>query len=467
MRDPFRPNTNKQLVREAQFGFTVIGLLIAVLIFVAYYRLNNLRDITPQHIKDAPVAMQVFPNSPNYDKKSNLMLDDDSPKRVAFPKKKESTLASAPKRIMNDSQNTFRSLNDAAESIQESAAKVNSLASTPISKQPVGLVSNPAAARPRDSGFKITNQPRPDSATRKIPFPATNLKPSTVPPMLESKSIQSLLNQFDPTNKSMPEKSMPAKDEPSNDFKAINSDTKAFSKATELASKPSLFQARQNSEPTTNPAPEDKTAQSLQRLPQNPKRKLSDLRPPEEKKPAEPAQFESPSPALTAPAPKIKTVAFEQTTWTVKKGDSFYSIAQSQYGDGRFFRALFECNRLKFQFLRFEDLTEGMELVLPTADELCKMHPRLCPADAVRKNDPWRETPDDLLKELSDACDADLDRRLYETKPGDTLFGVARQQLGQASRYVELLNLNQYRIDTNMTHESELPPGTQLLLPIE
>ena len=57
------------------------------------------------------------------------------------------------------------------------------------------------------------------------------------------------------------------------------------------------------------------------------------------------------------------------------------------------------------------------------------------------------------------------DQRLYVTKPGDTLFKVARTELKQASRYVELIKLNEFRIDSNVTSESELPSGIQLLLP--
>jgi nucleoid-associated protein YgaU len=160
---------------------------------------------------------------------------------------------------------------------------------------------------------------------------------------------------------------------------------------------------------------------------------------------------------------KIKPVSFEKTTWTVNKNDSFWSIAQSNYGDGRFFRALYEANRRIVP--GFENLTEGVELNLPTADELCERYPDLCPSDAVRKNDPWRTTPDKLMEDLTEACECDLDQRLYETRQGDTLFGIARRQLGQASRYVELIELNQFRIDDNVTHETELPLGIQLLLP--
>jgi hypothetical protein len=120
MRDPFRPNTNKQLVREAQFGFTVIGLLIAVLIYVAYFRINGLGDSLPQHIRDAPIAMHVFPNSPNYDRQSNMMQSRDSNPRVAStsnsPIKQKSPLVETPKRLLEDSNSTFRSLRKTAKS---------------------------------------------------------------------------------------------------------------------------------------------------------------------------------------------------------------------------------------------------------------------------------------------------------------------------------------------------------------
>jgi len=179
MRDPFRPNTNKQLVREAQFGFTVIGLLIAVLIYVAYYRINGVGDTMPQHIRDAPVAMQVFPNSPNYDPQSNLMQPRTPDPRIAkrstrpsgssFPIRKKSPLVETPKRVMEDSNNTFRTLSKTAKSIEASAAKVRSLTNVPVSKRSVGLISNPATDSVKESGFKIAKKPKPDIATSKFP----------------------------------------------------------------------------------------------------------------------------------------------------------------------------------------------------------------------------------------------------------------------------------------------------------
>ena len=212
------------------------------------------------------------------------------------------------------------------------------------------------------------------------------------------------------------------------------------------------------------------TESTVPRLPKLPLQTDTDIRVPEtEVKDSNFTPVVSATPASFSTAVDssgvVKTVSYEKTTWTVKKGDSFWSIAQANYGDGRFFRALYEQNRRSVP--GFENLTEGTEIDLPSADQLIQKYPGLCPSDAVRKNDLYRETPDHVMKDLSKACDDDLDQRFYETKTGDTLFDVARKQLGQASRYVELIDLNKFRIDSDVTPESELPSGIKLLLPKE
>ena len=113
----------------------------------------------------------------------------------------------------------------------------------------------------------------------------------------------------------------------------------------------------------------------------------------------------------------------------------------------------------------FENLTEGVEIDLPGVEELVQKYSFLCPADAVRKHDPLRKAQTGVTDELTEACEEDLENRFYKTKSGDTLFEIARRQLGQASRYIELIELNQFRIDSDVTHESELPSGIKLLLP--
>jgi len=67
MRDPFRPNSNRQLVREAQVGFMVICALTSLLIYVAWFRLSGRFDQVPSDMLNAPVAQHVAPESWNQD----------------------------------------------------------------------------------------------------------------------------------------------------------------------------------------------------------------------------------------------------------------------------------------------------------------------------------------------------------------------------------------------------------------
>ena len=453
MRDPFRPNSNKQLVREAQFGFAVIGMLVAILIYVAYYRLNGMGDELPQQIRDAPVAMQVFPDSPNYDRNTNQMIVK---KRWTEEK---SPIVTAPKRVMDESSNTFRSMQQAARKIEGSAAKVHSLASVGINEDPVGLVSNPAARKPdfkmpepAKSDFK---KPQRDVITSRAPERVAKLEtPTPVPKRPATSPVKSFLQKLPRISKS---KSVEAKSvstfAPSNDFKPLKSKPSKPSTTGPFIAKPF----------TTNPAtsrpipPADKATFN----PLSP-RNAKPLRPKKTTLPslgaAVPAEkpivvksVEEPIVEVPKDSPVVKRVSFiEQETWTVKKGDSFWSIAQTHYGDGRFFRALYEENR--HNVAEFENLKEGAQVVLPPVDEMLAQHPDLCPSSAAGASN-------------EKSTDSKPDQRLYETQPGDTLFSIARQRLGQASRYVELMELNKDRIQNNLTNESRLPAGIQILLP--
>jgi len=59
MRDPFKQNTQSQLIREAQFAFIVIGLLLCVLVYVAFHRVSGRKFHFRQIAQSAPVAQQV------------------------------------------------------------------------------------------------------------------------------------------------------------------------------------------------------------------------------------------------------------------------------------------------------------------------------------------------------------------------------------------------------------------------
>ena len=482
MRDPFKPNSNKQLIREAQFGFTVIGLLVAVLIYVAWFRLNGLHDRTPAHIRDAPIAVQVFPNSPNYDRESHEMIGGVSARGSAsLPGKKK--IADAPRRMMEDSQDTARHLSTSASAIDRTATRVASMIGQPKNK--TSSIASTTAPSKGSSGFK----PLPTPKTKSLPAPKkvssgfiSLPRPPAKTTTLKSGSASKANSGFKllpppkakqsfavPTIKS-PTKPLP--EVGTNDFKPLTApSTNAASASSTKVFIPTKSQLQPKLKPVTKPKPDSATMEipRPKKLPDEspaifrPLRSRGTFSVPEPK--TKPLKPKSPFSATAAPikTPNVKTVSFESNRWLVKDGDSFWSIAQSNYGDGRFFRALYETNRRLVP--GFEDLVPGVELQLPTKEQLIEKYARLCPADAVHANDEYRVTPDEMVNDMTSSCDTDIEQRLYETTSTDTLFTIARRELGQASRYVELIELNRFRIGDDVTHETVLRKGIKLLLP--
>jgi len=118
---------------------------------------------------------------------------------------------------------------------------------------------------------------------------------------------------------------------------------------------------------------------------------------------------------------------------TVVQGDSFWLIAQRVYGDGRYFDALYQFNKDRVE--SFNELQQGQVVVTPPEFELRSRWPRLCP------------------------------REQMTTIGGETLFEIASQRLGQASRYVEILKLNYSSLPKDVNQGTELPAGVLLKLP--
>ena len=478
MRDPFRPNTNKQLVREAQFGFTVIGLLIAVLIYVAYYRIHGPGD--------SSVAMQANSNP------ATIEAASDPPQPATAYRQPQQQLSAAPKRMFEQSETALRKVGSAANSINSTVSKVQSLASVPV--QPSATeVGNPAIEKPSltfpaiakasndemltapsgekriwikgeryaqllDKGISTKNAMPPGVIVEPQPFPTSKHKS---PNLLENKlKSHEASNDFKPlgakTNPAMPKEIKPE------DFSRISmprlpGNTHRVSPNSIASKQPTAkpFESNTQKMASVEKAELDQSASNL--IPQsgNP----HDFRRPPVSAANTAIRDTNETPQQDVAKPKIQTVAFQRTTWVVKKGDSFWSIAKSHYGDGRFFRALYEVNKKNVP--GFEDLVVGVELDLPTKDALVNSYPHYCPADAVFTND----TESTNIDQLTQECDAKLKQCFYVTKSGDTLFSVATKRLGQASRYVELLELNRFRLAEHVTQETELPTGIRLLLP--
>lgn len=125
--------------------------------------------------------------------------------------------------------------------------------------------------------------------------------------------------------------------------------------------------------------------------------------------------------------------------YEVRPNDTYWGIAEFAYGQGGYHRALRTYNQTHGSVGLL--LHVGDRLVIPPAEKLHELYPSLVPQAS---------------REYASAG------QLYTTRPGDTLFSIAREQLGKASRWVELYRLNRELLGNRV---DPLPEGLELRLP--
>ncbi len=143
----------------------------------------------------------------------------------------------------------------------------------------------------------------------------------------------------------------------------------------------------------------------------------------------------------------------EDGTYVSAPNDSYWTIAERTYGSGAYFKALLEYNR--DHGVSEEQLKIGTKIKTPSLVELEKRYPQLCPKSdrvAVMKN---------RMTTVSTRVGAG-NEKTYVVVEGDSLFDIARSELGKASRWVEIYELNRDALGKDFDY---LPPGTKLILP--
>lgn len=148
-----------------------------------------------------------------------------------------------------------------------------------------------------------------------------------------------------------------------------------------------------------------------------------------------------------APASAVAPVASgRDQPYVVAPGDNLFEISRKVYGDGSYYRALFAYNSDRYPHA--EDIRSGNVLDVPPADYLKQRYPELIGGASENAAPPARAIP---------AAGSS-----YTVREGDTLFDIARKQLGQASRWTELYELNRATLGDNLEN---LRPGVTLRLP--
>jgi nucleoid-associated protein YgaU len=129
--------------------------------------------------------------------------------------------------------------------------------------------------------------------------------------------------------------------------------------------------------------------------------------------------------------------------YRVVYGDSYWSISKRLYNTGEYHQALEAHNRNRIATA--SQLKPGRVISAPAAADLDRLYPKLVPqrgtANVVTGRDGSRQ---------------------YVVQEGDTLYDIARFQLGRAARWVEVYDLNRDQLGDSF---DSLTPGMRLRLP--
>ncbi len=139
-------------------------------------------------------------------------------------------------------------------------------------------------------------------------------------------------------------------------------------------------------------------------------------------------------------------------TYEVQPNDNFWTISEKLFGTGSYFQALAEHNRGKVA--NPNQLQVGQIILAPDIAELEQKYPAYCPKPEHRSVARHSTVAMRVGHHGTDAA--------YTVVEGDTLYRIARYELGDASRWHEIYQLNREVIGESFNY---LRPGTQLALP--
>ncbi len=133
------------------------------------------------------------------------------------------------------------------------------------------------------------------------------------------------------------------------------------------------------------------------------------------------------------PKVELPTVSSErkEDVYTVSEGDTLWSIAESEYGDGFKWVEIMKANNLN----QTGEIETGQELKIPLVDNQNGIE-----GDAVSEN----------VVEAG---------KMYTVKRGDSLWSIATEIYGDGFRWVEIAKIN------NLSNPDLIHAGNEFLLP--
>ncbi len=476
MSDPFRPNVNKQLMREARIGMTILCCLLCVLVYLAYYKMSGKGTKLPEHVANAPIAKMVWPE--NYTPTEKTQPTRHSP-QPGSQRVEQNAIRNSNEPIANhpptadQHQQPSSMANHATTAIAANqppaieldSQKIQSWNQNFVDQKPIGASDDSIARnKPIDHPklkvqqaetsrtFEVAGQDRNspvDNVLRNSPVvddpfvhPATAEFPipSSYPPANDQLPPHRTAQDIDP------HEILPLVEE--NSFKPKPSTNAFVPKQTPNISQVIPSEKDQSAKSPIGLGDDNLFKLGLKPAANNvPEFKPIAMRPATQKEVAlssSVASDEIPQ-TLTKNHDSANHDSTNQSTeYTVRPGDDFWTISKEAYGDPRFFRALFAHNQKLYQS-DFNELTPGTKISIPTKDDLCREWASHCPQDQI------------------DRSTVNQGKR-YVTRAGQTLYEIAREELGQAALYVQLMKWNQTVLPTDCDSNSALPAGIELTI---
>ncbi len=139
--------------------------------------------------------------------------------------------------------------------------------------------------------------------------------------------------------------------------------------------------------------------------------------------------------------------------YEVQPNDNYWNISKRLYGSGAYFKALAEHNRREHPAA--DKLRVGDQIYTPSLDKLVDSFPDLCPSPRRQKTLAKRSNVIPVSTQYGGG-------KTYTVAEGDTLYDIARYELGDSSRWTEILDINRNTLQGDFDY---LVPGMKLTIP--
>ena len=165
-------------------------------------------------------------------------------------------------------------------------------------------------------------------------------------------------------------------------------------------------------------------------------------------------------PAAAPPASRYAAPQADPNAYQIVAGDNFWSISEKLYGTDAYFKALYEHNRNAV--IDPNRLSIGSQLAAPPLAELQRLYPALCPPRSTASPVSVAATRPTTPAPTNPTPSEPQARGTYVSTQGDTLYDIARQELGDGNLWPQIYDLNRKLLGNDLDY---LAPGTQLVMP--